>query len=203
MRIITAIDLETTGLPRDMSIADPNYPRMIQVGAVTWTDDNVTHGRILNYVRQEDKSTSISAERIHGISDWLSSSKGITEQVAIGWITNSLKYSSDVVGWNLQFDLDIVRAALIRYGKSPQDIISNHLSAHDLQDIMTPIVDKRFEDGGQRWPSLSEGYEFLFGKPLYEEDGKHDASRDSDACREIFMELLNRGLIDEQERKAA
>lgn len=203
MKILTSFDLETTGLPRDMALDDPQYPRMIQVGGVTWTSDDITHGRILNYVIQDDKRTSRGAEKVHGISDHLSRSKGIPEQVALGWITNSLRVSTDIVGWSLTFDLNIVRSALIRYGKDPNEVILPGKRVHDLQDLMTPLVGKTFDDGGQRWPTLSEGYEHLFGQPLYAKGTPHDAGRDSEACREIFMELWRQGHIEKMERLAA
>ncbi|WP_420411648.1 exonuclease domain-containing protein [Roseibium sp.] len=202
MRILSAIDLETTGLPRDMPLEDPAYPRMIQIGGVTWTSDNRTHGRIVNYVRQEGKRTSKTAEKIHGISDRLAGSQGIPEPVALAWITNSLRNSTDVVGWSLGFDLDIVRSALIRYGRNPDEIIRPGIQKHDLQDIMTPMVGKTQEDGSQCWPSLSEGYEYLFGKPLYQDKEFHDAGRDAEACRDIFMELWRNGHLHDMEAAA-
>ncbi|WP_395175097.1 exonuclease domain-containing protein [Roseibium alexandrii] len=203
MRVITCFDLETTGLPRDMQIDDPNYPRMVQLGGVTWSSDGKVHGRIQNYVRQEDKRTSKAAEKIHGITDRISGTRGIPEAVAIGWITNSLRYSTDVVGWSLDFDLSIVQAALIRFGKNPNEIIRPGIQRHDLKEIMTPMVGKTNEDGSQRWPTLGEGYEWTFGKPLYEDGALHDAVRDSEACREIFMELWTRGVLHDLERLVA
>lgn len=202
MRVLTAIDLETTGLPRDMPLDDPAYPRMVQIGGVTWTSDNRTHGRIVNYVQQEGKRTSKAAEKVHGISDFLSNHRGIPERVAVSWITNSLHVSTDVVGWSLNFDLNIVRSALIRYGRDPNEIIRPGIQRHDLQEIMTPMVGKTQEDGSQRWPKLTEGYEYLFGKPLYHDGEHHDASRDAEACREIFMELWRNGHLHDMEAAA-
>lgn len=202
MRVFTAIDLETTGLPRDMPLDDPNYPRMIQIGGVTWTSDGVVHGRIQNYVMQRDKRTSRGAEKVHGISDYLSNSHGIKEAVAVSWVISTMNVSDHVVGWAMNFDLGIVKAALIRHGKNPGDVLPPGIRCHDLQEIMMPLVNKTFDDGSLRLPSLADGYEHLFGKPIYAEGETHDALRDAEACREIFMRLWEMDMLD-LERKAA
>lgn len=202
MRILTAIDLETTGLPRGMELNDPNYPRMIQIGGVTWTSDDVSHGRIQNYVMQRDKRTSRGAEKIHGISDHLSNSRGIKEAVALSWILSTVNISDDLVGWSLNFDLGIIKAALIRHERDPDQVLRPGIRTHDLQEIMMPMVNKTFDDGSLCLPSMNDGYQHLFGKPLYEEGQKHDALRDAEACREIFMKLWEMDLLD-IERKAA
>ena len=202
MKIVLAIDLETTGLPRDRSIEDPDYPRMVQIGGVLFTSDDKTHGRIQNYVEQPDKRTSKSAEKIHGITDRLSRTMGVSEMLAVKWFTNQLSAADMVVGWSLGFDLDIMRAALIRMKQDPSALIPPGKVKVDLQELLTPEVGLKTEDGSQKWPSLAEGYRHVFGRELYDEGKTHDAGTDAEACRQIFVELWKQGKIENLEQAA-
>lgn len=193
-----AISLETTDLPRGRPIEEPAYPRMIQIGGVQFTGDGNVFGLIYNRVRQEDARTSRGAEKVHGLSDRITGSTGIKEAVAIGWVVSSLQVCTHVVGWGLGFDLDVIRSGLLRHGKSP-DLIRPRLVKIDLMQICTPIVNKQDEDGRQVWPTLSEGYEHIMGKSL---EGARDGLRDAQACRDIFMALLERGLLPDVEMEA-
>lgn len=195
MTVVTAMDLATTGLPGDRTIEDPDYPRMVQLSGVLFTVDGCVHGRAQDYI-QQDKRTSKSAENAHGITDTKSRTLGIPEPIAVAWFTNRLKASDIVTGWALPFDLDIIRAALIRMKKNPVELIRPGLIKVDLQELMTPIMGKQAEDGSQMWPKLSESYEHLFSKPV------SSAGTNADACREIFMELHKRGMIEGMEQAA-
>lgn len=197
---LVAFDLETTGLPNGRALDDPSFPRMVQIGGVQWDRDMEPYGHIRAYVRQDDARTSKAAERVHGISDRTSSSKGQSEQWAVSWVTHAIRQATHVVGWNLSFDLDVVRSALIRMGKSPDTIIRPGVIKIDLMHMMTPIVGKQGEDGQQLWPSLADGYRFLFGSEL---EGGHDAYRDALACKAIFERLLERDFIEGMTREAA
>lgn len=169
---------------------------MVQFSGVLFTTDGTVHGRAQDYIQQEDKRTSKSAENVHGITDTKSRTLGIPEAIAVAWFTNRLKASEIVTGWALPFDLDIIRAALIRMNKDPLALIRPGLIKVDLQELMTPIMGKQAEDGSHMWPKLSESYEHLFSKPV------STAGTEADACREIFMELHKRGMIEGMEQAA-
>lgn len=195
-----SIDLKTTDLPRGKPITDPAYPRMIQIGGVKFTGDGNVFGLIGDRVRQEGVRTSRGAEAVHGLSDRATGSTGLPERVALAWITNSLRVCTHVVGWGLGFDLDVVRSALIRHEVDPASLIRPGLIQVDLMQICTPIVNKQDEEGRQVWPSLSEGYEHIMSRPL---EGPHDGLRDAQACRDIFLVLMERRLLPDVEREAA
>ena len=46
---------------------------------------------------------------------------------------------------------------------------------------------------GNKWPTLSEAYEFLFNREF---EHAHNATSDVTACKEIFFEMRKRGYVD-------
>jgi DNA polymerase-3 subunit alpha len=195
-----ALDLETTGLPNGRALDDPAFPRMIQIGGVQWDRGDEPFAHVRAYVRQEDARVSKGAERVHGISDRIAASKGMPERLAVAWITNAVRAATHVIGWNLSFNLDVVRSALIRHGQDPETIIRPGVVRVDLMQIMTPIVGKQDDEGRQVWPSLSDGYRALFGSEIA---GQHDAYRDAMACREIFERLCERDFVPDMRKEVA
>ena len=195
-----AIDLETTALPNGRGLDDPAYPRMIQIGGVQWERGGEIFGRIQAYVRQPDARTSKAAEKVHGISDRVSGSRGMPERLALSWVTNAIRASTHVVGWNLSFDLDVIRSALLRSGENPSSLIRPGIVKIDLMEIMTPIVGKQDDEGRQTWPSLADGFRFLCGSEL---EGQHDAYGDAIACRSVCERLLERDFIPDMQREVA
>ena len=116
--IYTALSLATTGLNQPASLTDPAYPQMVAVSALQW-DGNGVCGSYFGYVRPENAVISAAAEKAHGITNRLAQSRGLPERFALSWITNTLRASSHVIGWQLASDVDVIRSALIRHGNCP------------------------------------------------------------------------------------
>ena len=195
-----SLDCETTDLIRPgMSIDNEDFPKLKQVGWVQFDDTGEIYGRTDHLVRS-DAYSKRGAEKVHGISDRHAGRRGVPEIRALVMLHECLEVAQVVVGWNLNFDLDVLRATVFRLGRDPDKLIRAGVRKIDLQEVMTPIVDKRFDDGGQKWPSLEEGYEFLFGKPIKQH---HNAYFDALACREIFLELARTNRIADLQMKEA
>lgn len=187
-----ALDAETTDLIKPgQTIEAEDFPRLKQIGLVQFDDLGQIYGREEKLVAS-DAYSKRGAERVHGITDRQAGRRGIPELRALVTVYECLEAAQIVVGWNIKFDMDVLRATALRLGRDHHKLIRSGLRVVDLQEIMTPVVDARFEDGGQKWPSLDEGYRFLFGREIA---GHHNAYRDAKACMEIFLELARRGVI--------
>ncbi len=195
-----ALDAETTDLIKPgQTIEAEDFPRLKQIGMVQFDDQGNVFGREEKLVASEAYSKR-GAERVHGITDRQAGRRGIPEIRALVTIYEALAASQVLTGWNIKFDLDVIRATCHRLKRDHTKLIRAGLRVVDLQEIMIPVVDARFEDGGQKFPSLEQGYEFLFGQPIA---GHHNAYRDAKACMEIFLEVARRGLVPDLELKEA
>jgi len=194
------LDTETTGLPKGREISAPDYPRLKQVGLIQFDHTGRIYGQQSHLVRV-DMPTSRGAERVHGISDIEAGRRGITELLTLMLIYEALNIAQAVIGWGVEFDLDVIRATALRLNRNPDLVIRPGVRVIDLKQIMTPILNKQDEDGKQVWPSLSEGYQHLFQEDL---TGAHDAHQDAMAVYRIFQNLWDDGLIaDLEERRVA
>jgi|GEM_PF-3037820 len=195
-----SFDTETTDLIKPgQTIEAEDFPRLKQIGMVQFDDLGEVYGREEKLVASEAYSKR-GAERVHGISDREAGRRGIPELRALVTVYECLEAAQIVVGWNIKFDIDVLRATCLRLGRDHHKLIRPGLRVIDLQEIMTPIVDARFEDGGQKWPSLEDGYQHLFGRSIADH---HNAYQDAKACMEIFMELARRGAISDIKLKDA
>jgi DNA polymerase-3 subunit alpha len=196
--ITLALNLAATGLSRTGPLDDPRFPRPVALGAVQW-DSNGPFSRYQGLIRQEDVSVSASAEAAHGVTDRMARSRGVPERTALSWLTNSLRTSTYVIGWDLEFDLDVIRAALIRHGGNPAQLIRPGLIDISLQAYCAPIVGKQDEAGGQALPTITESIKAIAPDAGIEAG---DVLARAEACRAIFEALCARELIPDMEKAA-
>ena len=101
-----AIDLETTGL-------DPSSDRIIEFGALRVENGTVT-GRFSQLV-QCGVRLPASVRELTGISDGMLAEEGIPEKEALARFLQFIG-RDPLVGYNLPFDMEFLRAACARYG---------------------------------------------------------------------------------------
>lgn len=101
-----AIDLETTGL-------DPSSDRIIEIGAMR-VENGAVAGRFSQLVRL-DKPLPASVRELTGISDGMLAEEGIPEKEALDLFWQ-FAGRDPLVGYNLPFDMEFLRAACARYG---------------------------------------------------------------------------------------
>jgi DNA polymerase III epsilon subunit-like protein len=196
--ITLALCLANTGIQRSGSLDDPQYPRPVAIGACQW-DCSGVFAEYRSYIRQEDKSISTSAEMLHGISDRIARSRGVNERVPLSWLTHSLRTSKRVVGWDLDFDLDVIRAALIRHKGNPAELIRPQLETTNLVDICATIVGKQDANGEAVAPSIAEALTVI--APGAEIDPSNPRAR-AEACRVIFEALCLKDQIADMQEAA-
>ena len=191
-------DTETTGFPSRYGAPHTDLEawssaRMVQIA---WQIHDV-EGHLVEVknfiVRPEGFTIPYNSEKIHGISTERATKEGMPLDYVLAEFELALERSSYNVGHNIEFDLGVVGAEMLRAGRDTR--------MHDLEAVDTKIEGTEFCQlpggrGGQfKWPTLTELYTKLFGKAFAE---AHNASADVEATTRAFLELIRLGVITPQ-----
>ena len=196
--ITLALCLANTGVNRMASLKDPQFPRPVAMSFCQWDSAGV-FAEYRNYIRQEDRSMSASAEKFYGVGDRIARSRGIDERVALSCLTHNLRTAQHVVGFDLDFDLDVIRSALIRHGGKPEKLIRPQLTLTALAPICATIVGKQDDNGEAVTPSIAEACALIAPEAVPEHGNPHSHAH---ACRLLFEALCAVGMISDQEMAA-
>ncbi len=187
-------DTETTGLPKSWRapLTDlDNWPRMVQLA---WQCHD-EKGKFLfakNHVILPDGYT-IPEEvvQVHGITTEIAQEQGIPLSEALLDFVEDVKKAKFIIGHNIEFDVNIVGAELLRcemkeiMTKAPQ--LCTKIESTEYCAIM--------KKGKVKWPTLTELHLKLFGVPFEE---AHNAAADVVATTRCFLELIRVGGISGQ-----
>lgn len=187
-------DTETTGVPHNKTapITDvDNWPRLVQLA---WQLQG-SKGNLLsqqNFIIQPDGfDIPFKAEQIHGISTRRAQEEGTPLAEALGYFIDDLEKASQLIGHNIEFDINIIGAEFIRQSLNTDKLLSS-------AKVDTGLVSIEFCQltggiGGRlKMPRLGELYEKLFGKKMLD---AHDAAYDVDATARSFFGLMSRKIV--------
>lgn len=184
--------------PQPVRPDDPAAPRPVALGAVQFDEDGI-FSRYQGYIRQEDVSISLSANRAHGITDQIARGRGIPERTALSWLTNSFKASDQLIGWTLEFDLAVIGAALRSHGGDPDVLIRPGLKRLDLRTLCAPFTSGADGAAGDAAPGLGE---LIAAVAPEAGPATGDILARAEGCRAIHAALAAAGLLKEGERAA-
>ncbi len=191
-------DTETTGLPKNDNapLTDfDNWPRMVQLA---WQihDDQGRFVENHNYlVQPEGFEIPIAAKMVHGISTEHAMKHGKPLNEVLDIFMQSAAKAKYLVGHNIKFDLNVLGCEFLRSGRE------NPLRRWQIIDTCTEkTADFCQLPGGKngkfKFPKLEEIHQILFGEKF---DSAHNASADVEATARVFLELVRRGVIDEND----
>ncbi|RKN82293.1 DNA polymerase III subunit alpha [Ulvibacterium marinum] len=184
-------DTETTGLPKrwDAPITDTdNWPRCIQIA---WQLHDAM-GNLVDHqdylVRPDGFNIPYDAEQVHGISTELAKQRGAGLGEVLEKFNTALDKAKFIVGQNVGFDVNIMRAEFYRSG------IENTLQELPVLDTCTEYTAELCKIPGGRGgkfklPTLTELHEYLFNEPFAE---AHNATADVEATTRCFLELVRK-----------
>jgi len=191
-------DTETTGLPKieNAPVSDvDNWPRLVQL---SWQLHDAL-GALVEYhnyiVKPDGFVIPIDAKMVHGISTEHAMKYGIPVNEVIDLFMQSAAKAQYLVGHNLNFDLNVLGAEFIRAGRE------NPLPQWPVVDTCTEKTAEFCQlpggKGGKfKLPRLGEIHHILFGEDF---DSAHNACADVQATARVFLELVRRGVIDEND----
>ncbi len=187
-------DTETTGLPKSWKapLTDTdNWPRMVQLA---WQCHDLKGNFICakNHVIKPDGYTiPDEVVKVHGITTEIAEKLGIPLIDALNDFLEDVKKAKFIIGHNVDFDINIVGAELIRTGLP--EVISK------APNLCTKIESTQFcnitKNGRVKWPTLTELHTKLFNIPFEE---AHNAAADVEATSRCFLELVRVGGISKE-----
>lgn len=187
-------DTETTGVPHNKTapITDlDNWPRLVQLA---WQLHD-HKGKLItqnNYlIKPEGFNIPYKAEQIHGISTQRALEEGHDLKTILDSFLRDLEQTSVLVGHNIEFDINIIGAELIRKSIDPEKFLSlakvdTGLSSIEFCQLAGGI------GGRLKMPRLTELHEKLFGKDFGD---AHDAAYDVAATARCFFGLLQKKVV--------
>ena len=192
--MILVYDTETTGLPRDWNapLSDSeNWPRLVQLAWQLHTPEGRLVSRGNRIVRPDGFTIPFNAAKVHGITTERAQEEGIDLDEVLAEFNADLDRAEYVMGHNVEFDVSIVGAELIRRGGTAERVTDKPLI--DSKDEATDFCAIPGGRGGKfKWPTLTELHQKLFGEGFGD---AHDAAYDVDATAKCFFALVQRGVI--------
>lgn len=184
-------DTETSDLPRrwNAPVTDVgNWPRLVQICWVLATADGELSEPHTHLIKPEGFRIARSATAVHGISTAHARDHGEPLGPVLEAFVQAVEGVEEIVAHNIDFDVNIVGAELIRAG------MPNVLPAKTQRCTMKESADYCKLPGryGYKWPNLPELHRILFGESF---TGAHGAEADCLACLRCFFELQRRDAI--------
>ncbi len=187
-------DTETTGLPHNKSapITDlDNWPRLVQIA---WQLHDAKGGLLAqhNYLIKPDGfDIPYKAEQVHGISTKRAMEEGIELKSVLNSFLGDLSKTSQLVGHNIEFDINIIGAEFIRQQLETETFLS--LSKLDTGLTSIEYCQLQGGIGGKlKMPTLLELHKKLFDKNFGD---AHDASYDVAATARCFFGLVRNNVV--------
>lgn len=201
--MILAFDTETTGLPDWRAPSDATHqPHLVQLAMVLLDDDLVEQASASLIIKPEGWAIPAEIAAIHGITEDVANRFGVSEKVATVLFAHLLYGTgAKAVAHNVNFDLRIMRIALLRAGRTKEWLDERKVESFCTMETATPIVNmpptpKMVAAGFNKpkAPKLSECVEHFFGERL---DGAHNALVDVRACLRVYRHLLTLAVAPE------
>lgn len=187
-------DTETTGLPtrRNAHFSEVEvWPRLVSFAWVI--ADSVSGVRAHGYSIIKPSGFTIPKEaiRIHNISNEMAHLNGRTlHEVMSEFLGHVTSHSPvQIVAHNVDFDLPIVLAELVRLGL-PSTVAG--IPRYCTMKTTTGLLQLKRHNGSNKWPKLKELYLFLFGLSHI---SAHNSLSDVAATLECYCELCRRRFV--------
>lgn len=190
-----AFDTETTGLPDWRSPSDAAHqPHLVQLAMILMDENLVEKASVSLIIRPDGWVIPDEVAKIHGITTDIAMALGVPEKMATR-LYASLLYDTGaaVLAHNVDFDLRIMRIAMLRAGWTKEQLDGRKVESHCTMKAATPIVNipptPKMVAAGFNKPknaSLTECVKHFFDEDL---EGAHDALVDVRACVRVFRHL--------------
>jgi DNA polymerase-3 subunit alpha len=192
-------DTETTGLPkswREPYTNTDNWPRMVQLA---WQvhDENGKFIEAKNFIVKPDGyEIPFDSVQVHGITNEIAEQHGHDLKDVIEEFNKSLEKTHLVIGHNVEFDINIVGAELVRTDMESPFLKTASLCTKETSTDFCAIPGGK---GGKfKWPTLSELHQKLFNEGF---DEAHNASADVAATTRCFLELIRLRVLNAHQLK--
>lgn len=185
-------DTETTGLPKDYnapSSALENWPRLVQLSWELYNEQTLV-GNANLIIKPEGFKIPAQSSDVHGITTERALAEGVDCKKAVYMFLGAAKLADVIVGHNVNFDMHVVGAELIRHwGK---DYIENAATEDTMLASIQYCKIPAAKGPGWKWPKLQELHKKIFGEEF---DDAHDSSADVAATARCYFALKEEGIL--------
>ena len=190
------IDVETTGLPQCEGLPygeNPSYEelhmydsaRVVQVSMML-CNEHFEQVEFKDFIIKSD-GFIIGNEEFHGITNEISTTKGIPFSDIVETLDTYLKQISHIVAHNANFDISILKSELYRLGM--HSIIAEITSKRILCTMKhTKMIVKAKNNYGIKYPSLAELYSFVFNSKI---ENAHNSKYDTINLHKIVKSMYD------------
>lgn len=202
---VLCFDTETQSLPLWSEPSEsPGQPHLCQLTAVLFDDPGGEEIEYLDRIVIQEWPVAPEAFAAHGITPERSHAEGIPEAlVTREWLALA-EMADRIVGYNLPFDMRLMRIANLRAGRSKdtEDVFAAKVKPLlcDLQPKCTPLcklapTEKMMAAGRKTWktPSLVESARILLDLDLGSD--AHDSRGDVFATKLLYFYLREQGIV--------
>jgi DNA polymerase III epsilon subunit-like protein len=182
------LDLETTGVPTRVrgQLPSPTQVRQYDQARITEicfivTDDHFQPLKIISSLIKPDGFVFSARPEINNIDYDNCVRHGTPLLVAMDEVMPYLENKTTLVSYNIEFDLNILLSEFHRAGRL--DMVTSFSRARHV--CIMKMVWPRMSM--QKYPRLTEAYEFLFHEPLNQ---RHRAQDDAEVCRKCYLKLI-------------
>jgi len=205
--LILVFDTETTGLPKTKIINKDVlhlWPYIVQFSYIIFDTEFKTIIKMKDYIIRVPDFITISEEvsKIHGITNDISLTKGVNIENVLNEFFADFSIVDYIVGHNVSFDLNMIRAELNRLIVNPNNIeqlseFQTHLTiinaSKNIYCTMKESIDlcaiqtrDKFGRTYNKFPKLIELYQKLFNVTP---NNLHNSLNDVIVCLRCFMKL--------------
>jgi DNA polymerase III epsilon subunit-like protein len=213
MRVIV-FDTETTGLPktRVLSYGLLNlWPYVVQLSYLIYDTDDKELIKIRDHIIAIPYNIEISEEssKLHGITNDISYSQGVKIENILEEFLEDLKICDFIVGHNINFDINMIKAELMRLHTNMNKNMDYYYNSIDyltdckkyyctMQESIDLCAIKQVNKSGKeyfKFPKLVELHQKLFNTSP---NGLHNSLNDILICLRCFFKLkFNKDILDE------
>lgn len=173
-------DTETTGLPgtrQPPTLENLNHwdnCRILSIAAIKYSSRGRELSRFYSIIKPDN--FKVAATHIHGITENMAEHQGKPFDEVYKHFVSMLHRSEIIVGHNLRFDWDVLKAECIRRNLDFSPV-------EQMKPVCTLDLVKKWYGKPKKLVII---YEELFGKQF---DGAHNALEDTKACAEVYSVL--------------
>lgn len=213
MRVIV-FDTETTGLPKTKVLTNgllSLWPHIVQLSYLICDVNEKELVKIRDFIVKVPYNIEISEEstKLHGITNDISYSQGVDIELIIEEFMEDLKYCDYIVGHNIEFDINMIKAELMRlninitknmnlYYKYLEFISTCKKFYCTMQESVDLCAIKQKNKQGKeyfKYPKLIELHQKLFNSSP---KGLHNSLNDILICLRCFYKIkFNNDIIYE------
>lgn len=164
-------DTETTGLPKKYKPQGAKWykewPDIVQISWIMYDDklDKILYYK--DYIVKIEGVIPKSSSDIHGITQEISQNKGVSIMECLLEFRKSLFDCDMIVGHNISFDINVVKAQFLKQGAIDPFLLTKHIEVYctmkeNINLCKLKAWSYKFNKYYYKWPKLIELHQTLF-----------------------------------------